>query len=75
MAENYCKTCAYFRSMQIMGVCRRFPEQHNKHETDWCGEHTIRAIEVLPLKVYDITTDQVTEKRRGRKPKNAETAA
>jgi hypothetical protein len=49
---------------------------NNKHENDWCGEHLAKVIEVIPLQVYDITTDQIVEtKRRGRKPKNAEAAA
>lgn len=52
-----------------MGLCRRFPETHNKHEMDWCGEHELSAVIAMP--VYDIMTDEVVEpKKRGRKPKN-----
>jgi hypothetical protein len=49
----------------------------NKHENDWCGEHTLKMVEVIPLQVYDITTDQTTEikKRKYVRKPNAEAAA
>jgi hypothetical protein len=49
----------------------------NKHENDWCGEHLAKVIEVIPLQVYDITTDQTTEvkKRKYVRKQNAEAAA
>jgi hypothetical protein len=77
MSEPTCLTCKYFRNAQIMGTCRRFPAAHNKHQNDWCGEHSI-AIELVP--VYDITTDETTmaimpAKKPGRKPKNDKAVA
>ena len=60
-----------------MGICRRYPMHNNKHENDWCGEHTLKMVEVIPLQVYDITTDQTTEikKRKYVRKQNAEAAA
>jgi hypothetical protein len=60
-----------------MGICRLYPEQQNKHHSDWCGQHEAAQVEVVKLPVYDIMTDETTEvsipapKKRGRKPKNA----
>jgi hypothetical protein len=60
-----------------MGICRYSPQQQNKHENDWCGKHEPQIVEVVKLPVYDIMTDETTEvsipvqKKRGRKPKNA----
>jgi hypothetical protein len=44
-----------------MGICRRYPEQQNKHHTDWCGQHQAEQIEVVKLPVYDIMTDETKE--------------
>jgi hypothetical protein len=60
-----------------MGICRYSPQQQNKHQNDWCGKHEPQIVEVVKLPVYDIMTDETTEvsipvqKKRGRKPKNA----
>jgi hypothetical protein len=60
-----------------MGICRYSPQQQNKHQNDWCGKHEPQIVEVVKLPVYDIMTDKTTEvsipvqKKRGRKPKNA----
>jgi hypothetical protein len=50
---------------------------NNKHENDWCGEHALKMVEVIPLQVYDITTDQTTEvkKRKYVRKPNAQAAA
>ncbi len=56
-----CGNCEYFQNRQIMGVCRLYPEQQNKHESDWCGQHKEKQIEMVKLPVYDITTDKTTE--------------
>ena len=76
MAENdfKCGNCRFFKNQQTIGVCKRFPTHENKHENDWCGEHSIKVVEVMALPVYDITTDQIVKPKRGRKP-NAEAAA
>jgi hypothetical protein len=44
-----------------MGICRRYPEQQNKHHTDWCGQHEAEQVEVIKLPVYDIMTDETKE--------------
>jgi hypothetical protein len=58
MADEHsnCGGCRFFRNQQVMGVCRLYPHQQNKHESDWCGQ--FEAIEVLST--YDITTDHIT---------------
>ena len=83
MAESHsnCGNCRFFRNQQIMGICRYSPQQQNKHQNDWCGKHEPQIVEVVKLPVYDIMTDETTEvsipvqKKRGRKPKNANTIA
>jgi hypothetical protein len=56
MAETdfKCGNCEYFVNKQIMGICRLYPMQQNKHETDWCGQH--KAIQYRSI--YDIKTDE-----------------
>ena len=78
----HCKNCRFFVAGQVMGACRRYPELHNKHEMDWCGEHIQQTIKMVSLPVYDITTDEtkvaempVERKKPGRKPKNANSPA
>ena len=44
-----------------MGICRLYPEQQNKHHTDWCGQHQAEQVEVVKLPVYDIMTDETKE--------------
>ena len=54
MAEQHsnCGNCIYYRDQQIMGVCRLYPLQQNKHHTDWCGQHSAKR-EILELPVLD----------------------
>ncbi len=74
MSEIKCGDCRFFANGQVMGSCRRYPAQQNKHQNDWCGEH--QPI-MLTLPVYDIMTDETTmaqvpvKGKPGRKPKNA----
>jgi hypothetical protein len=73
MSDN-CGGCLFFRDQQVMGVCRLYPHQHNKHESDWCGQHEPKTTK----KVYDITTDQTTEapqKRKYTRKSNAQAVA
>ena len=58
-----------------MGSCRRYPQMHNKHENDWCGEYVIQPVVQVP--VYDIMTDAVTEapKRKYTRKKDAAAVA
>ena len=65
MADEHsnCGGCRFFRDQQVMGVCRLYPHQQNKHESDWCGQHEAKAAK----KVYDINTDQTTEAPQKRK--------
>lgn len=58
MADEHsnCGGCRFFRNQQVMGVCRLYPHQQNKHESDWCGQFEAFKL----LSTYDITTDQIT---------------
>lgn len=54
-----CVSCLYFKAFESLGQCRRYPTAVTKSAGEWCGEHTVKA--------YDIITDTVV--KRG---KNAE---
>jgi hypothetical protein len=79
--DSNCGNCKYFRAQQIMGVCRLYPTQQNKHEKDWCGQHLIVEtqdvkVDLVALPVYDITTDQITPpKRKYERKANAKASA
>ena len=63
MAESHsnCGNCRFFKNQQIMGICRQSPQQQNKHQNDWCGQHEPLEVEIVKLPVYDIMTDETTE--------------
>jgi len=70
--DSNCGNCKFYRAKQIMGVCRLYPTQQNKHEKDWCGQHLIVEtqdvkVDLVALPVYDITTDQTTQVPQKRK--------
>ena len=44
-----------------MGICRQNPQQQNKHQNDWCGQHEPIEVEIVKLPVYDIMTDETKE--------------
>lgn len=44
-----------------MGICRQNPQQQNKHQNDWCGQHEPQEVEIVKLPVYDIMTDETKE--------------
>ena len=67
--DSNCGNCKYYRPQQIMGICRLNPQQVNKHEKDWCGQHLIVEtqdvkVDLVALPVYDIITDQITPPKR-----------
>jgi hypothetical protein len=67
--DSNCGNCKFYRPQQIMGICRLNPQQVNKHERDWCGQHLIVEtedvkVDLVALPVYDITTDQTTPAKR-----------
>jgi len=80
--DSNCGNCKYYRPQQIMGICRLNPQQVNKHEKDWCGQHLIVEsqevkVDLIALPVYDITTDQTTQvpqKRKYERKANAKTS-
>lgn len=63
--HSKCGNCFYFRDQQIMGVCRYFPEQVNKHHSDWCGQHKPYQPKVVALPVVEMQPEaQVTKVKR-----------
>lgn len=77
MANADCSSCHYFRGTGHIGLCRRFPSFQNKSPGDWCGEHTAKQVEIVPLPVVDM--QQIDEKqvetpikRRGRPKKEVQ---
>ena len=67
--DSNCGNCKFYRAQQIMGICRFNPQQVNKHEKVWCGQHLIVEtqdvkVDLVALPVYDITTDQITPPKR-----------
>jgi len=78
--NSKCGNCEYFQNRQIMGICRLYPEQQNKHESDWCGQHKEKQVKMVKLSVYNIMTDQTTEvmarpKRKYTRKSDVSTAA
>ena len=69
MSAVSCSTCRFWIYGQVMGVCRRYPEVHNKHERDWCGEHQATMVKMVPV-VNIKMRDEEPVKKPGRKPKN-----
>jgi hypothetical protein len=71
--DSNCGNCKFYRTQQIMGICRLNPQQVNKHEKDWCGQHKAMEkqtkVDLIALPVYDITTDQTTQVPQKRKYK------
>ena len=69
--KEKCSACKYFvGSNDILGVCKRFPQHINKHDADWCGEFILKQ----PIENFAQLQELSEEpKKRGRKPKNAET--
>jgi len=79
-SDSNCGNCRFYRSQQIMGICRLNPQQVNKHEKDWCGQHLAietPKVDLVSLPVYDITTDQTTQvpKRKYERKSHAKTSA
>lgn len=71
MAEQHsnCGNCIYYRDQQIMGVCRLYPLQQNKHHTDWCGQHKSLVVrEMVELPVVEMTAEP-TKRKYTRKAK------
>ncbi len=78
--KEICQSCKYFvTSNAVLGVCKRYPHYVNKHETDWCGEFIIETSVVISVELEEAAEGlmnlSVEPKKRGRKPKNAETTS
>lgn len=78
--KEICQSCKYFvTSNAVLGVCKRYPHYVNKHETDWCGEFIVKTSVVISVELEEAAEGlmnlSVEPKKRGRKPKNAETTS
>ena len=85
--KEKCSACKYFvGSNDILGVCKRFPQYVNKHDADFCGEFILKQLvenfaelsEAMPKlaeAAEGLMNLSVEPKKRGRKPKNAETTS
>ena len=63
-----CANCIYFLANDfnaMMGLCRRYPVNANKHANDWCGELKIVN------KLADKVVDQIVEKRGNKRVSKA----
>jgi hypothetical protein len=73
MADIHCSGCThFFDTGHSIGTCRRYPHFQNRSPNEVCGEFMRKEVKTIELPVYDIMTDTITPKKRGRKPKNAE---
>jgi len=41
MDTSKCENCRFWQNQNIIGLCRRYPHQENKHKSEWCGEHQL----------------------------------
>ena len=83
--KEICQSCKYFvTSNAVLGVCKRYPQYVNKHDADWCGEFMARVVVENFAQLHEAMPElneaaeglmnlSVEPKKRGRKPKNAET--
>ena len=78
--KEKCTACKYFvGSNDILGVCKRYPQYVNKHDNDWCGEFIVKSTVVISVELQEaaegLMSLSVEPKKRGRKPKDAETTS
>jgi hypothetical protein len=69
--EN-CNSCIFFSSEERMGICKRFPQNVNKSNDDWCGEWELIESLALNLMVQQMTEPVMLSgipKKRGRPTK------
>lgn len=60
--NSTCGNCFYYRDQQIMGVCRLWPEQFNKHITDWCGQHKPVQPKIVAVPVVEMAEEKPADK-------------
>ena len=74
-SRETCNSCKFFINSGFMGVCKRYPDQKNKHETEWCGEFVFKksaqVVESMVISLVQESTPETPKKQgRPRKAKN-----
>ena len=76
-SRETCNSCKFFINSGFMGVCKRYPDQKNKHETELCGEFIFaKSAQVVDSIVESLVQEPapVTPKKQGR-PRKAKNEA
>ena len=67
--KDSCNSCLFFIvSDRGMGLCKRYPDVINKHNTDWCGEFVFEGDPIQEM-VVEITKESIQEQVATLKPK------
>jgi len=69
-----CENCRFWQNQNIIGLCRRYPQFHNKHRSEWCGEWSA-AIIALPVVEMPPETSVAKVKRKYTRRQDAEASA
>jgi len=71
--SDSCKSCLFFFSGDRMGICKRYPQNVNKSNEDWCGEWQYpqsKALEIMTDTLSAVESSYVKPiKKRGRPAK------
>jgi hypothetical protein len=68
-SRETCNSCKFFINSGFMGVCKRYPDTRNKHETEWCGEFVFKkSAQVVESIVESLVKEPAPEtpKKQGR---------
>ena len=69
-----CGACRFWVDQNIIGLCKRYPEHFNKHNSDWCGEFAQKQVQVVALPVVEMKP-QDAPKRKYTRRQDAKTSA
>lgn len=75
MENPTCGACRFFTRPGMpgdkYGACIRYPQQHSKHETEWCGEFQqiktdaqFREPKPTPPPMRDLAEGEIPKKRK-----------
>jgi hypothetical protein len=73
--DSRCGNCRFWQNQNIIGLCKRYPAHHNKHESDWCGEFGAKQPEIVALPVVEMPVEKPVEKRKYTRRQNVQTTA
>ena len=72
-SDSTCKSCRFYSAGHVLGQCRRYPTFVNRHQNEWCGEHSeLEVMESIyaPLAVKFVDKHQDEPRKRGRPRKS-----